>query len=457
MLSNIDLIYREQLKLVKASCVAQSAWVPIWSLVFMILISGIFPAIGDVPIGYLCLFMLLIILWAIAAYLTGNKIDKWLETNALDAASKSIIILFLINGLIGGFGFWIFWEDGHLTSNLFLCMVMLVIVSVYSIELNIYMPVFAAGLSSLAILVFARLASSENEVANIFAFIVPPMIAWYFYMGMRGNNVLISHISTRIEKEALNKELSITTKHLKQSLVEAEVASKTKDTFFASMSHDLQTPLNAISGFNQVLHRQIFGPLNDKQREYTDHIQQATHHLQTLIKDVLTISSLRSGEYTVTCQKTDLRVPVQKAIDILLGAHPNAENQLTIDIPDTPVWADIDADRFIECTLNLLTNAVKYTPEKGPISILIEVGSPYHQVHVIDSGDGMSEKDIEAACKPFSRIKSSSSSGEQGTGLGLPIVKQLIEKQNGKFSLITQKSGGMRATLRVQAIEETRK
>ncbi|WP_262695436.1 sensor histidine kinase [Kordiimonas aquimaris] len=454
MLSNIDLIYREQLKQVKATCIAQSAMVPAWALVFVLLISGIFPAIGDVAINRLSLFMFLIVGWGITSYTVGTSVDKWLAADKIDTASKVIITLFLINGLIGGFGFWLFWVEGHLTSNLFLCMVMLVIVSVYSIELNIYMPGFTAGLSSLAILIFARLVTSENEVANVFAFIVPPMIAWYFYMGIRGNRIIISHISTRIEKEALNDELCATTKYLKKTLTEAEVASKTKDTFFASMSHDLQTPLNAISGFNQVLHRQIFGPLNEKQREYTDHIQEATHHLQTLIKDVLTISSLRSGEYAVTCKKTDLRIPIQKAIGILLGAHPNAEHQLTTDIPDTPVWADIDADRFIECVLNLLTNAVKYTPEKAPISILVEVGNPYHQVHIIDSGEGMSEEDIEAAYKPFSRIKTSSSSGKQGTGLGLSIVKQLIEKQNGKFNLITQKSGGIRATLHALAAKE---
>lgn len=435
------------MKLVKQTCFAQAALVPVWSLVFVVLISGVLPAIGDVPLERLALFMGLIFIWAICAVLVATRIEPWVNDNKFQLAAGSVSILFMANGTLGGFGFWMFWAEGHLTSNLFLCMAMLVIISVHSIELNSYLPGFIAGISSLGALVFARLITSDNEVANTFGYILPCMTAWYFYMGLRGHRNLVKHIRTRIEKETLNADLQNTTSQLKKTLAEAEVASQAKDTFFASMSHDLQTPMNAISGFNQVLDRQIFGPLNEKQREYTKHIQQATNHLQTLIKDVLTISSLRSGEYDVTCQPTDMRIPIQQATDILMGAYPEAKDRVHIDMPDTPVIADIDADRFVECTLNLLTNAMKYTPEGSPVSVLLEVGNPFHHVHVIDNGKGMSPDEIKAALKPFARIKSSSLTSKQGTGLGLPIVKQLIEKQNGKFKLETQKSGGMRATL----------
>lgn len=425
--------------------------VPVWTLLYVILLSGIFPPLGNAPISSLGFFYSLIVIWGGIAYFVSTRVDAWLAAEAFYKTSTIFILLFALNGAIGGFSFWLFWEEGVISSNLYLCMAMIIILSVHSIELSVYLPAFAGGTISMSVFIFARLISSDSSIANLFAYIVPLLVGSYFYMSVRSQRTLLNHISTRLEKEKLNQDLRKTTNQLKKSLSELEMASEAKDTFFASMSHDLQTPLNAISGFNQALDQQIFGPLNEKQKEYTGYIQQASQHLQSLIRDVLTISALQSGEYEVDCKNMDIRKPIQQAIDILHGAYPNTRAQLTVHMPEAETIAYIDENRFVECVLNLLTNAVKYTPEGAPISLEMDVGTNRHALHIIDSGAGMNEAEISAALKPYSRIKTATVATTSGTGLGLPIVSQLIQKQGGTLKLSAHKEGGMCATLHVIA------
>ena len=225
--------------------------------------------------------------------------------------------------------------------------------------------------------------------------------------------------------------------HLTEARQQAEAASAAKTTFLANMSHELRTPLNAIIGFSEVMSAEMFGKLgNDTYLEYTKDIQACGTHLLAIINSVLDLSKSEAGKLQLACEAVDLGQIIQSSATMMREQCARAELDLYVIPPLHPlrVWADPAALRQV--LLNLLSNAVKFTPAGGSISIRAEVRTEELAViEVADSGIGMSPQDIPIALSAFGQIDSRVARRYEGTGLGLPLSKAIVELHGGLIGI----------------------
>lgn len=238
------------------------------------------------------------------------------------------------------------------------------------------------------------------------------------------------------ERENLEDIVKIRTQELNKSLKMLEEASKHKDEFLSGMSHELRTPLNAIIGFTDMLKAQYFGALNDKQLEYINLIGNSGQHLLSLINALLDISKINAGLMEFYNEKLpfkDLMLEITSMMDQQIK-----KKQLNFNCyiqPDIG-FIVIDKLRFKQIMLNLLSNALKFTPENGFIEIKAEITEENNlKVYVKDSGIGISEEKHEKIFSEFYQLDPNRDQTLGGTGLGLTLTKRLIELQGGQIGL----------------------
>jgi len=201
------------------------------------------------------------------------------------------------------------------------------------------------------------------------------------------------------------------------------------------MSHELRTPLNAINGFSDIMKKEMFGPLGDpRYKEYVNDILFSGQHLLSLINDILDMSKIEAGKMTLNTEALQMSDMISQVIRIVRGRAD--ENRLKLVYEDQ-IMPEIEADpRAVkQILLNLATNAIKFTPEGGVVTIAVEAKSAGLIIRVSDTGIGISEEDIERLAQPFEQIDSQHSRKHEGTGLGLALSKSLVELHGGNFKI----------------------
>jgi GAF domain-containing protein/anti-sigma regulatory factor (Ser/Thr protein kinase) len=213
---------------------------------------------------------------------------------------------------------------------------------------------------------------------------------------------------------------------------ELEAASRHKSEFLANMSHELRTPLNAIIGFSEVLAERMFGEINDKQSEYVGDILESGRHLLSLINDILDLSKIEAGRMELDRSDFDLPAAVDNALTLVrerAGRHGIA----LVRAVDPRLGAvNADERKVKQVLLNLLTNALKFTPEGGEVAVRAGVADGMAQVAVTDTGVGIAPQDLEAVFEEFRQVGAAEKKVE-GTGLGLPISRKIIELHGGRL------------------------
>jgi PAS domain S-box-containing protein len=243
-------------------------------------------------------------------------------------------------------------------------------------------------------------------------------------------------------------------------------ATKLKDEFLATMSHELRTPLNSILGLSESLKGEILGSINDKQLKALSIVESSGEHLLSLINDILDLSKISSGMMTLDMAS----VPVQNLCDTsLLFVKQQAFNkriQIHSNIPAHINNINIDERRIKQVLINLLTNAVKFTPCEGKINLFVAIGSgdtwqgeatipqrlqdmnsPIILFQVVDTGIGISAKDLQMLFQPFVQVDSALNRQYEGTGLGLALVKQIVELHGGQVMVESEVGKGSRFTV----------
>ncbi len=217
----------------------------------------------------------------------------------------------------------------------------------------------------------------------------------------------------------------------------AESASEQKSEFLARVSHEIRTPLNAIIGFSDVMIEERFGPIdNDRYRGYLRDINRSGVHVLDLINDLLDISKIEAGKMELTYEAVDLNQLVSETV-ALLQPQANAERiiirtSLSRAVPRVVA----DARSIRQIILNLVSNAIKFTPANGQVIVsTVYEGNGEVVMRVRDTGRGMSEREIEHAMKPFHQVNVTDERRGQGTGLGLPLTKALVEANRAYFDL----------------------
>ena len=231
---------------------------------------------------------------------------------------------------------------------------------------------------------------------------------------------------------------------LRAAKTESDAASRTKSEFLANMSHELRTPLNASIGFSEFIqHIAASGKPSEKTGEYAEHIAGAGRHLLNIISDILDISKIESGTFTLSTEMYGLRELID-ACTVLIEPRVREKNQVLEikagkDLPEVPV----DVRRIKQVLINLLSNAHKFTPEGGRI-VLVATRAPDGgaTVAVADTGIGMSDEQLAYAMTPFGQVQSSYARGHEGTGLGLPIAAALARLHGGEFHVHSESGKG---------------
>lgn len=230
---------------------------------------------------------------------------------------------------------------------------------------------------------------------------------------------------------------------------QADFANRSKSEFLANMSHELRTPLNAIIGFAEIIKGEMFGPVGQAQYvEYANDIYDSGSLLLSLINDILDMSKIESGKRELAETNMDVDATVHSVVRLVAARAKMSKQHLTArvgrDMPDLR-----GEERAIKQVLtNLLTNAIKFTPEGGTVTLEAYVDDKGRIViRVTDTGIGIAPEDIPVALAPFGQIESALSRTHQGTGLGLPLTKALVELHDGIFDLQSKVGLGTSVTL----------
>ena len=243
------------------------------------------------------------------------------------------------------------------------------------------------------------------------------------------------------------RELKQYAENATESRDAAVAANRSKSEFLANMSHELRTPLNAVIGFSDMMRNELLGPVNNpKYLSYAEDIHSSGQHLLGLINDILDISKIEAGEMELYEETVDIAQIVRSSLTLVKSRAEDGgvklENHATDPLP--AIFAD--ARKIKQIIINLLSNAVKFTPAEGTVTIVAAIeddGS--FSILVKDTGIGIAPEDIENVIKPFTQADSTLARKYEGTGLGLPLTKALIELHDGRFELTSEQGIGTSA------------
>lgn len=241
---------------------------------------------------------------------------------------------------------------------------------------------------------------------------------------------------------------------LKQALAEkakAEAASNSKNQFLALMSHELRTPLHTIISATNACLEGYLGPLNDKQTEYLSLVSQSSDHLLGIINNILDIAKIEAGKLVLEYDTIDLQSFIQQAVGIVEPLMKERGQEFTIELAESlPLVFSGDFMRLKQALCNLLSNAYKFTPEGGKITLrCYEVTKKELVFSVIDEGYGIHEDHLEQIFQPFEQVASNHERNIKGTGLGLPLAKQIVALHGGTIDVSSCLGQGSTFTIRI--------
>lgn len=259
----------------------------------------------------------------------------------------------------------------------------------------------------------------------------------------RAAGAVVAHLDITAERVAEQR--------MREAMRTVEAADNAKTTFLAHMSHELRTPLNAILGFSELIRDAHLGPLPERYRGYAEDIHRSGQHLLALVNDVLDLSRVESGRLELQPEPVDLASDIQDAVSLVAQraeAHGiTIEQRVARDLP----LLDADPLRLRQILINLLTNAVKFTPDGGRVTIDAVAVARSVRVTVADTGIGMTEQEIALALEPFRQARKLSRRPREGSGLGLPLAKALVESHGGMLMIDSEPGVGTRITLMLPA------
>jgi len=258
-------------------------------------------------------------------------------------------------------------------------------------------------------------------------------------------------VSNRDELGALASNLNRMNDEVGRLYEALETASRHKSEFLANMSHELRTPLNAIIGFTQVLRDQLFGEVNAKQSEYLDDVLGSGQHLLNLINDILDLAKVEAGRMDLAATTFRLDGTLENATAMVRERATRQGVDLVTEIDPSVGLVEADERKVKQILFNLLSNAVKFTPAGGRVTLAARVVDDYVEISVRDTGVGISAEDQVRIFEEFYQVGPGKT--QEGTGLGLPLTKRLVELHHGRLTVTSEPDLGSTFTVTLPLVQ----
>lgn len=250
------------------------------------------------------------------------------------------------------------------------------------------------------------------------------------------------------ELERSEGRASELTRKYAEEKTKAEHASQAKGSFLANMSHELRTPLNAINGFSEMLVKEVFGPLGDKRyHSYAQDILVSGQHLLDMINDILDMAKIESGKMTINTKPIDPIEPVDAAIRMIRRKADEKSIKLEMVYKEDVMEIEADHRAVRQMVLNLVSNAIKFTPDNGRVTANIFNYDKGICIAVEDTGVGISKDDLPRLANPFEQVEANQDMNPNGTGLGLALTRSLVELHGGSFKIESELGKGTTVSL----------
>ncbi len=256
------------------------------------------------------------------------------------------------------------------------------------------------------------------------------------------------------ERNQAQIDLSLTNEQLQSTIQELQQATRLKDEFLATMSHELRTPLNAILGMSESLLEEIFGAINPRQLNAISTIEQSGEHLLSLITDILDVSKISAGKLELQLAQVAVTELCKSSLVLITPQAIDKQIQLDTHLPPNLPLISVDERRMRQVLINLLNNAVKFTPPGGMVALSVSIEDRHSSgydlcLSVSDTGIGIDRADLSKLFQPFSQIDSSLNRKYAGTGLGLVLVKQIVELHGGDVTITSEIGKGSCFTIKI--------
>jgi two-component system cell cycle sensor histidine kinase PleC len=338
-------------------------------------------------------------------------------------------------------------EAADAASHVFILASLIVLLAIRMTFASTVMTILYVGTIPMTLAVTTRLILLGHPFYMAMAAMAIGLHVYFIFLAKGLNATALAMLEYRAEKDALIAEIEEEKWISDEARQRAEAANIAKSRFLATMSHELRTPLNAILGFSEVMKCEMLGPMqNDSYRAYAANIHDSGRHLLQLINEILDLSRIEAGRYELNEEAVRLSEIVADCQRLL---HLRAESkglQVALDFAKglEPIWADERAIRQI--CLNLMSNALKFTPRGGRITISVQALTDGGQMLIVkDTGPGIPREEIPRVMQAFGQGSLAHQSAEGGTGLGLPIVQSLVILHGGTFELRSELRKGTEA------------
>jgi two-component system, cell cycle sensor histidine kinase PleC len=360
---------------------------------------------------------------------------------------SKFVWLELLNGCTWGGIALVGLDAADAASHVFMLASLIVLLAIRMTFASAVMPILYASTIPMTLAIVARLLLQGHPFYLAMAAMAIGLHVYFIFLAKGLNATALAMLEFRAEKDVLIAEIEEEKAISDEARRRAESANMAKSRFLATMSHELRTPLNAILGFSEVMHSELLGPMqNENYKGYAGNIHDSGRHLLQLINDILDLSRIEADRYELREEPVRLTEVIEDCLRLL---HLRAESKglhvsLEFEQGLRQLWADERAVRQI--CLNLISNALKFTPRGGTITLTARSTSDGGQTFVVkDSGPGIPKDEIPKVMQAFGQGSLAHQTAEGGTGLGLPIVQNLVTLHGGTFELRSELRKGTEA------------
>jgi len=406
---------------------------PLWALGIAIMCSmGVF---GNVPLSRSLLLPL-----AVGAVVTAMGLLSASYERQADGDSdpqpwfKLFILMQIATSTAWGLTPWLCWQPGNVLNHIYLAACGMAVVAGLVVSRGSSAGMYMAGLAPISAMITLRFALGEGHTDWIIGAASPLVAAQLWYTGRPLVARMEEDSRLRFKVEDLARQLEETRDEALKKRFEAEAANASKTAFLANMSHELRTPLNAILGFSEIISQECFGPVgSERYRDYAGDIHSSGAHLLSLINDLLDVAKIEAGRMDLAPHPLDAARTFDIALKLIGTKAREKEQMLVIAVEENapPLYADERAVKQI--LINLVSNAVKFTPNGGKIEVIgSRAPNGDFQIMVRDNGPGVPRDKLDKIFAPFNQVDNRFDRQAGGTGLGLALVRGLAELHGGR-------------------------